>query len=237
MEARPDNRAKPLVAVVCHGQVFHDRPAQYATEAFLAPVAQAGGSTLLVPALPEVVDIKTIARVCDALLLTGSQTNVSPQQYGCDHHEPDANPDRDAVSLNLAEAMISAGRPVLGICLGMQELAVLYGSTLRRLECNMHMAQRDWRDVSIFGHKHDVDLVTSRMVTMAGASKVPVVSAHRQAICQISSELTIEAEAEDGTIEAFRADEIGRVTGVQWHPERMASALDAALFRHLTELA
>ena len=89
----------------------------------------------------------------------------------------------------------------------------------------------------VFEHRHEVELLTSRMTSMAGASRVPVVSAHYQAIDRISDSLTIEAEADDGTIEAIRGDDEGRVCGVQWHPERLASQLDRALFRNLIDLA
>ena len=234
---RQDRR--PLIAVLCHGQVLNGRPSQFTTEAFLAPVAAAGGSTILIPAIPDVVDIGAITRACDALLMTGSLTNVCPSRYGCSREEPDSNPDRDEVALRLSDSMIRAGRPVLGICLGMQELAVLHGSTLRVLDDDddLHMSRRDWTDVSIFEHRHTVDIVSDRMAVMAGSNAVSVVSAHRQAIDRISSDLVIEATASDGTIEAFRADDEGRVCGVQWHPERLANTLDHALFRNLIDLA
>lgn len=207
-------------------------------EAFLEPIAEAGGSILLVPALPEVVDVMAISRTCDALLLTGSRTNMAPTTYGGPACAHGTNPDRDSVSLPLAERMISNGRPVLGICLGMQELAVLHGSTLRCLgRSPTHMAPCGPSGAEVFEHRHEVDLLTSRMVTMAGSPRVPVVSAHYQAIDHIADSLTIEAEADDGTIEAIRGDDEGRVCGVQWHPERLTSPLDHALFRNLIDLA
>lgn len=229
---------KPLVAVLCHGSVMHGRPSQYATEQFLRPVASAGGSTFLVPALADVVDTRSIAERCDALLLTGSFTNVSPKRYGADHEEPDANPDRDQVAMELAGHMIGLRKPVLGICLGMQELAVLYGGTLRSLgNHGLHMADMDWRDPDVFLHHHRVTLLTERMERMAGATTVEVTSVHRQGVDRLGSGLTVEAISEDGLVEAFRGDDEGRVTGVQWHPERARSPLDDSLFRNLVELS
>src|SRR3546814_16265339 len=73
----------------------------------------------------------------DGLLLTGSPSNVEPERYG----EGDAadaagpyDPDRDTMTANLVAACLALGKPVFGICRGLQELNVTFGGQRRRDE-------------------------------------------------------------------------------------------------------
>jgi len=195
-----------------------------------------GGSAILIPAIKDAIDIHSIVRMCDGLILTGSSSMVSPDRYGAEREEPNQDLERDAISFGLAEIMIARRRPVLGICLGMQELNVLYGGSLQHLgDHGMHMRDVDWKDSTIFDHIHEVEIVSPGFGEME--NKQSVISAHRQGIDRLGQSLTVAAVAEDGLIEAIMADPEGRVTGVQWHAEQLKAPIDQALFRNMLELA
>lgn len=225
--------SRPVIAVLCCGGSLIGRDMQFLANRFLAPLAAVGAAALLVPTMPHVVDALAVAARCDGLLLTGSNTNVSPSRYG-GGAEVDADHGRDEVALGVAEAMISAGRPVLGICRGMQELNVLHGGSLTVLDdvAGVHMRALDWDHPDVFNHGHDVDLVGDRLRGLAGTNRIPVASIHRQGIARLAGDLTLEATAPDGIAEAFSGS-AGRVVGVQWHPELMRSTLDRRLFEGL----
>jgi len=228
----------PVIAVICCGGTMIGRDMQFLANRFLTPLADVGACALLVPTLASVVDARAIASRCDGLLLTGSATNVSPRRYRSDAVEIDADHDRDEVAMAVGEAMIAAGRPVLGICRGMQELNVLHGGSLTVLddEAGIHMRKADWSDPHILDHSHDVDLVGEHLRGLAGERRIPVASIHRQGIALLARDLTLEAVAPDGIVEAFSGSG-GRVVGVQWHPELMRSSLDRALFENLARAA
>jgi putative glutamine amidotransferase len=228
----------PLIAVICCGGTMIGRDMQFLANRFLQPLADVGACAMLVPTMASVVDARAIATRCDGLLLTGSATNVSPRRYGSDAAEIDADHGRDEVAMAVGEAMIAAGRPVLGICRGMQELNVLHGGSLTVLddEAGIHMRKADWTDPHILEHSHDVDLVGTHLRGLAGEGRIPVASIHRQGIARLARDLVLEATAPDGIVEAFSGSG-GRVVGVQWHPELMRSRLDRALFENLARAA
>lgn len=231
--------ARPVIAVVCCGGSLAGRDMQLLANRFLAPLAEVEATALLVPTMPTVVDAIAIASRCDGLLLTGSNTNVAPKRYGSAAAEIDADHGRDDVALGVADAMIGAGKPVLGICRGMQELNVLHGGTLTVLDDadGVHMKpSSDWTDAHVFDHEHEVDLVGRRLRGLAGAARATVASIHRQGIGVLASDLSVEAVAPDGIVEAFSGSH-GRVVGVQWHPEWMRTRLDRSLFRGLARAA
>lgn len=231
------HRRKPLVAILCHGGSQCDRPSQFAAETFIRAVSGAGGSVMLVPAIPEAVDPALIADVCDALLMTGSRSNVSPALYGADNEEPDEDPGRDRVALDVAARMIAREKPVLGICRGMQELNVLHGGTLRGVgEHGLHMIDLDWRDTAIFAHLHEIEITCPRLASVGGVRQ-NIVSAHRQGVDRLGLSLNAAAFAADGLIEGFSTGRDGRVVGVQWHPERLRAPIDHALFNGLIAYA
>jgi putative glutamine amidotransferase len=216
---------KPLVGVLCCNE-FADRPVQTVASRFVKPLTEISGATvLLVPAISEACDVHIISERLDGLLLTGSQSNVSPHRYGGRTHDLSRlDEQRDEVALALAGHMIEAGRPVFGICRGLQELNVLFGGSLAEMPFGAHHHPRaeELRFDALFDHRHEVELTEGGWLAGGGpARRIVVNSVHEQGIDRLGSGLNAEAfSTDDGTIEAFSARPYGGdVLAVQWHPE------------------
>ena len=80
---------------------------------------------LLIPGLPEAVDIGDLIGSLDGIVLTGSRANVHPRYYGEELSEVHGvmDEDRDAVMLPLVRAALDVGLPMLGLCKGIQEMS------------------------------------------------------------------------------------------------------------------
>lgn len=210
---------KPVIGVLCCNE-FAERPVQVVASRFVEPLSHVSNATvLLVPALIDVLDAVALSRRLDGLLLTGSRSHVGVDCYGgaCRNDRVDA--ERDQVALRLAGHMIEAGRPVFGICRGLQELNVLFGGTLHDLG-NHHRGDGHAFE-SLFDHQHAVDLARDgRLAGAIGQDRLTVNSVHHQGIARLGHGLDVEAVADDGVIEAFSArPSRGAVLAVQWHPE------------------
>lgn len=207
---------KPLIGVLCCNEIA-ERPVQAVASRFIQPLAHiSGASVVLVPALIDALDAPALAQRLDGLLLTGSRSNVASRRYG--GHWPD---ERDEVAFALAGRMIEAGRPVFGICRGLQELNVLFGGTLTRDLAGHHLGDEVPFE-ALFAHDHMVTLSPNGMLAGAtGVARLTVNSVHRQGVERLGDGLAVEARAdEDGLIEAFSARPNGApVLAVQWHPE------------------
>lgn len=200
------------------------------------------GVPVLIPANGEAVDVETLISRLDGLILTGSRSNVSPDQYGGDPHLEGTPEDqmRDAVTLPLTRAAIAAGMPVLAICRGFQELNVALGGSLHQrlsdLPACLNHSNQDHEDIEIRqGKSHDVTLVEGGLLhRLAGGQRtIRVNSLHNQGIERLAASLSIEATAPDGVIEAVGVTlASGFALGVQWHPEYdfEQDALSRAIF-------
>lgn len=237
---RPLAPSRPVIGVLCCNELL-DRPIQSVASRFVEPLSRISGATvLLVPALPEALDALALVERLDGLLLTGSRSNVAPARYGSDQAGDALDERRDTVALRLAERMIEAGRPVFGICRGLQELNVLFGGSLSsELAGGMHHRQDpDLPFDSLFDHEHEVTLDGEGVLASAtGARRISVNSVHRQGIDRLGGGLAVEAIAdEDGLVEGFSARPCGgQVLAVQWHPEwnGATGAVDNSFFRLL----
>jgi len=132
----------------------------------------------------------------------------------------------------LAEACVSRGIPILGVCRGFQEMNVAFGGTLhpeiRELpgRMNHRMPRLENGEIHpdpavIFADRHDVHLVPGgAFAQLYGRDTIRVNSLHGQGILEPGPRIVVEGVAEDGTIEAIRiADAPGFALGVQWHAE------------------
>lgn len=162
----------------------------------------------------------------DGLVLHGG-ADVWPGSYGEDPLAECWIGDRirDEYDLALVAAFVAAGKPVFGICRGLQLLNVAFGGTLwQDLHTQLPNALVH-RDAAIYdNHFHGIDIVPgTRLAALhPGVRQARVNSIHHQGIKQLSDEFVVEAvSSEDGVIEAIRRKDPSRsyIAAVQWHPE------------------
>jgi len=221
---------RPVVGIACCTRQVGTEPAQAVMNRYVVHALRyADAAGLLVPALPELMDAREVAPRLDGLLLTGSPSNVEPARYG-QADAPDAegpfDPGRDAMTAGLIEAMLELGKPVFGICRGLQELNVAFGGSLRRdtsksPDLIAHHAPDDVSFDGMFAHAHRVDLTPGGLLALGfGRDALTVNSVHFQGIGRLGEGLSVEARAPDGVVEAVSARVNGApILAVQWHPE------------------
>lgn len=181
------------------------------------------------------------AALADGLILTGGK-DVEPSMYGetTPHPSVRCDPERDEMELRILRAFLSASKPVLGICRGLQLLNVFLGGTLWQ-----HLPE-DVGEHHESGAVHPVALAPDSVVGTLFGSRILVNSYHHQGVRTLAEDLRATAHAvvdrEKTTVEAFEHVN-GKILAVQWHPERMLGASDASLadmtplFRHFFEMS
>jgi putative glutamine amidotransferase len=236
---------RPVLGVVCCTRRMGTETAQAVINRYVvAAMRHADAAALLVPALPDLMSAADIVGRLDGILLTGSPSNVEPAHYGeagAEDAEGPYDPARDAMTAALVAAMTARGRPVFGVCRGLQELNVALGGTLRRdtsrsPDLIAHHAPADVDFAAMFDHRHPVALAEGGILRTAYRRETLTVnSVHYQGIGRLAAPLAIEARAPDGLVEAVSATIDGAaIMAVQWHPEWDADTnADSAIFFHL----
>ena len=220
--------------------VFKGKTLLYAEESMLDLFARSGALTYLLPRrstseLPasDPVDLDPVGPTVedyvadlDGLVLEGG-SDVCPRTYGQEPLRPEWEGDepRDRYEIDLIRAFLAAGKPVLGICRGIQILNVALGGTLYQdlatqipdMPADRH---RDWERYDSVSHEVKVEPGSRLADLYDGAARLRVNSVHHQAIRDLADGLVVEARSSsDGLIEAVRGRGPGYVAGVQWHPE------------------
>jgi len=188
-------------------------PANYAEQ-----VAAAGGIPVLLPPLPGIA--AAVSRL-DGVLLTGGG-DIDPGLDGAQPHPATSRVSqaRDAAEIEMLDAAVAAGKPVLGVCRGMQLVNVARGGTL----CQHVQNEAGHTPAPGTFGSHPVRITPgSRLAGILGANGagVAVPTAHHQAIDRLGDGLVATAWAEDGVIEAVEPTGGGGAffVAVQWHPE------------------
>lgn len=206
------------------------RPTVAVAQAVVEAVRSAGGLPLIVPPGSRV---QGLLEGVAAVVVTGGGFDIHPSHYG---HAVRGRLDapqaaRTATELDLVRACLGAGVPVLGLCGGLQALAVAAGGTLiqdlatERPGCLEHEQPTDpaspWHGLRVapgWTHLLPDDAVNST---------------HHQAVDHPGA-LEVIAWAPDGVVEAAALRGHPFALGVQWHPETLGRPL---LFQALLEAA
>jgi putative glutamine amidotransferase len=205
--------------------VGRDPAHRYSLHRGYADAVWAVGATPIVlvppPTISAVGRYVDAALACDAVLATGGG-DVDPTRYGEASTEElmDLDPVRDEAEATAVVAAVSAGRPVLGICRGIQLVAVALGGSLHQ-DLPAAGYAGHWEEERQHEPVHAVRSQPGSLAEAALASMSTVNSIHHQAVRDPGPTLAATAWATDGVIEAVEGPAI---LGVQWHPERLAGS-------------
>lgn len=194
--------------------------------AYVRAIEQAGGLPLIVPLLDTPAAAADFAALLDGLVITGGPGIVRGLIGSLPEDLPPVDPARDTTDTLIYGAM--EGKPMLGICYGMQFINAQAGGTLYGDLTQQHNGAFE-HSASRGGQNHPVRLIPdSRLAHIFQQPELVVNTYHRQAVVDIGMGLRVAATSPDGIVEAVESVD-GRRIGVQWHPERMGDS-SAALF-------
>ncbi|MEY4711590.1 MAG: hypothetical protein RIS88_1040 [Pseudomonadota bacterium] len=169
------------------------------------------------------VTVEDYAQWLDGLVLHGG-ADVWPGHYGEAPLRPEWSGDRqrDLYEIALLRAFEAAGKPVFGICRGLQVINVAHGGSLYQDITTQKPGARVHRDAAAYDHHfHAVDILPgSRLAQLLGTHPHTINSVHHQGVKQLAPGFVVEAVCpEDGMVEAIRHTGAAWVSAVQWHPE------------------
>ncbi|MEG1782547.1 MAG: gamma-glutamyl-gamma-aminobutyrate hydrolase family protein [Oscillospiraceae bacterium] len=213
---------KPLIGITA--VYMNDGDAHATRTTYINAVRNAGGEAILLPTAYDIESCQRIVSCLDGLLIPGGP-DVSPQLYGEQPipQAPTTRKNEDEFEIALIHQGVKQGKPILGICRGLQVLNVAFGGSL-------------WQDIPSQGagtvcHKQGMSIRSegthlvkmsphSRLSKIFGSCEFYTNSYHHQAIKALAPEFKVVGEATDGIIEAIE-NEDGSILAVQWHPECM----------------
>ena len=201
-----------------------DNQRQFVSDAYIQAVKSAGGLPIILPLIKSKTVIQEYVELCDGFLFCGGG-DITPLLFG---QEPATNVGKTDITLDLFQirlmkAVLTADKPVLAICRGMQVLNVSCGGTIYQ-DINLvdfdtinHMQNSiSRRDIS-----HKVIFEPESKVHKILGSFAYTNSFHHQSIDRLGKGLAVSGFTGDAIVEAIEMPSHTFVLGVQWHPESM----------------
>jgi putative glutamine amidotransferase len=211
--------------------LFSGKTLQYVEQSIAHWLMSSGAMVVMVPCPTGStqrgdVTYAHYAEWLDGLVLHGG-ADVWPGSYGEEPMQPQWSGDRvrDAYDKALVAAFETAGKPIFGVCRGLQLLNVAYGGTLYQdiqTQVPESFVHRDAVTYDLNYHSIDIVQGTPLSRLYPGVERVRVNSIHHQAIKDLSPEFEAEAfSVTDGIVEAIRRKDRRKnyIAALQWHPE------------------
>jgi putative glutamine amidotransferase len=194
------------------GNMYHGFSINYITRDYAQTIRRAGGQPIF---LDATIDPKVAARLCDGIVISGGH-DIDPALYGQVAHTlaTQASRERTDWERALIDACDTLGRPVLGVCYGMQLLNVHYGGTLYQdIKDDFHsqLSHGSIKQPVVHQVAFESDFLDYQMGDTEQGTHI-----HHQAVAAVAPGFQVTARAQDGGIEAMAGH--GHI-GVQWHPE------------------
>ena len=210
---------------------FRGKTLQYLEQSMAHWLMGAGALVFMIPSIAAGstlrrgdVRVADYAVHLDGLVLQGG-ADVSPITYGETASRPDWSGDRvrDMYEIDLLQEFAAAGKPVLGVCRGLQLINVACGGTLYQDLALLHPRGAGHHDPEAYDrHFHDVLFTAGSGLARLypGLERARVNSIHHQGVKTLGGDLVVEAVSVPGeVVEAIRWQGGSYMVGVQWHPE------------------
>ena len=219
-------------------------------------VIRAGGVPVVIPPSADKEVLMNTLDHIDALILSGGG-DINPLYAG---EEPipglhGINQERDLPELLITRLAYNRQLPMLGICRGIQTLAVALGGKVCQDIGSEELRVKSEEFATAVKHSQDADRSEpTHSVTIEEDSTLfniykeklsplssllsPLLyvnSFHHQAVSEPGDKFRVVATAKDGIVEAIESTEFKSIIGVQWHPECMEDGLP--LFQWLVDEA
>lgn len=231
----PSHAYRPLIGITTN----HEGIDATLREVYYKQIVSAGGTPVLIPPVANNDVLLSTLDTLDAIVLSGGG-DFNPLWAG---EQPvpqlhNINNERDLPELLLTRYAFDRQLPMLGICRGIQTLAMSLGG---------HVEQDIKPTPTLIKHSqtshqstqtHSVNITPGTLLSdiFDGEDTIYVNSFHHQAVDNPGKHMRTAATAPDGTIEAIESSEQKPVIGVQWHPEWLAED-GLPLFRWLVNEA
>ena len=228
----PEAEYQPVIGITGN---FEDITCKL-SQGYFQSVVAAGGVPMIIPPVEDANTlVNTLDRI-DALILSGGG-DINPL-FGGDEPSPrlrGINQKRDLPELMITRLAYNRQIPILGICRGIQTLAIALGGKVAQdisIQANVKHSQEADRAEQT----HSVKLAKdSILYDLYGKEKIYVNSFHHQAVKDTGDKFRVVGKSSDGIVEARESSEYKSIIGVQWHPECLAEGMP--LFRWLVEEA
>lgn len=205
------NARRPLIGVVSS----HDGDRAMLSKRYLDAIWQAGGLAVVLSYTTDPARLAAYADLFDGFLFSGG-VDVDPAKYGEEKlfDSVEIDHERDAFEEGLFKCVHPTGKPILGICRGIQSINVWLGGTLiQHLEGHSQTLPGEERT-------QEIEVLEGGMLhRLCGKTAVKVNSFHHQAIKDVAPTLVVDAVSPDGCIEAVHMPGHRFLFAVQFHPE------------------
>lgn len=234
----PEAHHRPLIGLTAN----HSDLDAMLRDRYYKQIVAAGGTPVIIPPVADKEVIVNTLEQLDGLILTGG-ADYNPLWMGEEPstHLHGINRERDLAELLTARLAFNRQIPTLGICRGIQTLAIALGGKVAQ-----DIQEAASPGTVIIKHAQDADRSEpTHSVRIADGSilsgiyegeTIHVNSFHHQAVAQPGPHFRITATAPDGTVEAIESTEHKAVMGVQWHPEWLEEE-GRRLFKWLVDCA
>jgi putative glutamine amidotransferase len=196
------------------------------TNSYMEAIFECGGFPLLLPIKGAKELWHQAAMEMDGFLFTGGG-DITPSLYGEETLQccGEISPNRDAMELDLLSAVLPTGKPILGVCRGIQLLNVGLHGTLYQdiyLQNAQPILQQHTQKLPDHLPAHDIIIEEGSLLhRIEKTTRLPVNTLHHQAVKDCAPGVSIAARSSSGLIEAIEKQDHPFFLGVQWHPERM----------------
>lgn len=202
---------RPLIGLVSS----RDGGKMMMNKLYMDAVWFAGGLPVVLSYTTESEKLAEYAEIFDGFLFSGG-VDIDPVKYGEEKMFDSVEIDsvRDEFEEALFKAVYSTGKPILGICRGIQSINVWMGGTLHQ-----HL-EGHRQEVPAEERTHPIEIYEGSMLhRLCGKTSVMVNTFHHQAVKTPAPALTVDAVSPDGYIEVLHEEAHRFLFATQFHPE------------------